>query len=338
MYLAKLRHGSTIHYQLRKSLVTENELHDYKILFDLGERPCDYFTIIEDHVVIFEDYLLKVLTQALGKDPETLLEKLLFEFFPQSVQQKLNTFKTRSAVYRGPLTRDERTKIQTQIHIFDRRRLYYLRYGAVDQSRLTKLHEKCCRPLLGQSRDEREYYFMEEEKVLEPGSYFQYIFAIFNLQKHFQQSFAPWLPEALAMEEVADRLTEIICTLQKDRAFWQAQKGGDVLHTHLTRYLWMFFDFIPHRPSFERDFARAFMGNHRTFKWPEKKVDVPPEKIEEIFRLSHSHLRALDKEELTRLYRKKAMKLHPDKGGDAEQFIILTEVYTTILNKKVAGK
>lgn len=80
------------------------------------------------------------------------------------------------------------------------------------------------------------------------------------------------------------------------------------------------------------------MGNHRTFKWPEKKVKVPPEKIEEIFGVSHSHLTALKKEELTRLYRKKAMKLHPDKGGDAEQFILLTEVYTTLLNKKVARK
>lgn len=338
MYLAKLQHGSTIHYQLRQSLVTDKELHDYTILFKLGAQPSDYFTIIEDHVVIFAEVLLQTLTQAIGKDPETLLENLLFEFFPRSVQQKLNTFKARTTEYRGPLNVDEQKAIQAQVHIFDRRRLYYLRYGAVDQSRLTKLHEKCCRPLLGQSRDEREYYFMAEEKVIEPGSYFQYIFAIFNLQKHFRQSFAPWLPEALAMKEVADQFTKVICILQKDNTFWQAQTGGTFLHAHLTRYLWMFFDFVPHRPSFQRDFARAFMGNHRTFKWPEKKVEVPPEKIEEIFGVSHSHLTALKKEELTRLYRKKAMKLHPDKGGDAEQFILLTEVYTTLLNKKVARK
>ncbi len=338
MYLAKLQHGSTIYYQLRQSLVTDKVLHNYTILFELGAQPSDYFTIIDDHVVVFEDFLLQTLTQAIGKDPETLLEKLLFEFFPLSVQQKLSTFKDRTAKFRGPLTTDEQAEIQTQVHIFDRRRLYYLRYGAVDQSRLTRLHEKCCRPLLGQSRDEREYYFMAEEKVLEPGSYFQYIFAIFNLQKHFKQSFAPWLPEALAMEEVADQFTKVICSLQRDKTFWQAQKGGDFIHAHLTRYLWMFFDFAPHRPSFERDFTRAFMGNHRTFKWPEKKVTVPPEKIEEVFGISHSHLTALNKEELTRLYRKKAMELHPDTGGDAELFIVLTEVYTTLLNKKVARK
>jgi len=333
MYLAKLQHGTTIHYQLRQSFVTEDKLYDYKVIFDLGTQPFDYFTIIEDHIVIFSDFLLQTLATNLGKDPETFLEKVLFEFFPYSVQQKLRTFKDRTATYRGPLTLDEKKAIQTQVHIFDRRRLYYLRYGAVDQSRLSKLHEKCCRPLLGQSRDEREYYFMAEEKVLEPGAYFQYIFAIFNLQKNFEQSFAPWLPEALAMDEVADLFTKVICTLQKDETFWQAQTGGDSLHPHLTRYLWMFFDFAPHRPSFQRDFARAFMGNHRVFKWPEKKVEVSPEKIEKIFGLSHSHLTTLKKEELTRLYRQKAMELHPDMGGDAEQFIILTEVYTTLLGK-----
>jgi len=334
MYLAKLQHGLSIHYQLRQSFATKKELYGYKIIFDLGAQPSDYFTITEDHIVIFTDILLETLTTTLGKDPETLLEELLFEFFPPSAQQKMSTFKERAAKYKGPLTVDEKKAIHTQVHIFDRRRLYYLRYGAVDQSRLSKLHEKCCRPLLSQSRDEREYYFMAEEKVLEPGAYFQYIFAIFNLQKHFEQSFAPWLPEALAMDEVADLLTKVICTLQKDKTFWQAQTGGVFLHTHLTRYLWMFFDYAPHQPSFQRDFARAFMGNHRAFKWPEKKVEVPPEKIEEIFGLPYSHLTTLRKEELTRLYRKKAMELHPDKGGDAEHFIILTEAYTTLLGKK----
>lgn len=334
MYLAKQRDASTYQFQLRQSYPTGNNQHGYKVLFDLGRQPSDYFTILEDHIVIFKEDLLQALTKASEKDPESLLEKLLFPFFPPSVQQNLLTFKERTTTFRGPLTVDEQKAIQNQVHIFDRRRLYYLRYGAVDQSRLTRLHEKCCRPLLGQSRDEREYYFMAEEMVLDPGSYFQYIFAIFNLQKYFQQSFAPWLPEALARAEVAHHFEEIICSLQKDTTFWQAEEVGDFLHAHLTRYLWMFFDFIPQQPSFINDFARAFMGSHRTFKWPEKKVEVPPEKIEEVFGVTHAQLDAMEKEKLTRLYRKKAMELHPDQGGDAEQFIILTEIYTTLLDKK----
>lgn len=334
MYLAKLQLGNSLQYQIRQSYRKDSGEYGYRTLFDLGENPPDFFSIAFDYVVIFRDELLETLKAQLQKDPEAHLEKLLFEFFPQNVQQKLNTFSRKPAEYRGRLTKQEIRAIQDQVHIFDRRRLYYLRYGAVDQSRLTRLHEKCCRPLLSQSRDEREYYFMEEEKVLEPGSYFQYIFAIFNLQKHFKQSFAPWLPEALAREEVEEQFTSAICQLQQDTSFWQSRVSQQFLHTHLARYLWMFFDFVPHQPSFQRDFARAFMGAHRNFKWPERQASASPEKIEEIFGQSAAKLKAMPSEDLTRLYRKKAMELHPDQGGDAEQFIILTEVYTSLLEKK----
>jgi len=333
MYLAKLQQGSTLHYQIRQSYQTDGGDFSHRSLFDLGPEPSHYFSVAYDHVILFKDELLTDLSQALSHDPEPLLEKLLFDFFPLAARQKISTFKDRAAQYRGRLSEVEKESIQKEVHLFDRRRLYYLRYGAVDQSRLTKLHEKCCRPLLGQSRDEREYYFMAEEKVLEPGSYFQYIYAIFNLQKYFKQSFAPWLPEALARNEVEEQFTTAICSLHRDQLFWQRIIPSKFLHRHLTRYLWMFFDYVPHQPSFQRDFARAFMDNHRQFKWPEKKAQASPEEIEEIFGVPSSELHGMKKEELNRLYRKKAMALHPDKGGDAEQFIILTEIYQSILKK-----
>ena len=121
----------------------------------------------------------------------------------------------------GPLTDAERDRIACQIHLFDRRRLYYLRYGAVDQSRLSRLHEKTCRPLLDQSRDEREFYFTAEETALQPGHYLQYVYAIFNLQRYFHQSFAPWLPESLAFDEMAEHFEQELCRLNNDSQFWQ---------------------------------------------------------------------------------------------------------------------
>ncbi|PHR27580.1 MAG: hypothetical protein COA36_09120 [Desulfotalea sp.] len=333
MYLARQQHSSFFSYQLRQSYQTKDNCYNHRVLFNLGREPAQFFSIEENQAVIFQERLLMPLRQAMEQDPEPLLEKLLFEFFPTQVQQTLLTFKDRSCQYKGPLSREEKDAISRQVHIFDRRRLYYLRYGAVDQSHLNKLHEKCCRPLLGQSRDEREHYFIDAEKVLEPGLYFQYIFAIFNLHTYFEQSFAPWLPEALARVEVADQLTRVVCTLQKSQSFWQAETPADSLHLHLARYLWMFFDAPPNQASFQKDFADAFMGSHRTFSWPEKRVKANPQTIEALFGLSYAELSRLNKADLSRLYRKKAMHLHPDKGGDAEQFIILTEVYTTILGK-----
>jgi hypothetical protein len=334
MYLATLKRNSTSSYQIRRSVETNEENYIFQVLFDLGESPSDFFTIIDGHIVIFAEDLLEALARTTKNNPETILEELLFDFFPSTVQQRLLTFKGRTASYKGRLSPEEIQSIKKQVHIFDRRRLYYLRYGAVDQSRLTKLHEKCCRPLLGQSRDEREFYFMEEEKALEPGCYFQYIFAIFNLQKHFLQSFAPWLPEALAKEEVADTFTSAICSLQKDKSFWQAEEAGAFLHPLLFRYISMFFDYTAHRPSFQKDFARAFMGQHRTFRWPEPKTQASPETVANLFGTSHAALKSMSKADLSRLYRKKAMELHPDQGGDAEQFIILTQIYTNLLQKK----
>ena len=334
MYIAKLPKGSTSYYQIRTSFKKDHGTYRHKILFELGEDPADYFSIEYDHVVIFSEELLAPLTTYLGKDPEPYLESLLFTFFPKNVQERLQNFKGRTADYKGRLTKEEQQAITKEVHIFDRRRLYYLRYGAVDQSRLTKLHEKCCRPLLQQSRDEREYYFSAEEKVLEPGSYYQYIYAIFNLQKHFTQSFAPWLPEALAKKEIADQLIETICALQSDPSFWQQETPDRFLHRHLARYLWMFFDFTPHTPSYQREFVRAFMGSHRSFSWPKTKGEASPEQIEEIFGIPKSELEVMPQKDLTRLYRQKALELHPDKGGDAEEFIILTEIYTTFSERK----
>jgi len=39
----------------------------------------------------------------------------------------------------------------------------------------------------------------------------------------------------------------------------------------------------------------------------------------------------MNKKSLARLYRKKAQEMHPDKGGDAEAFILLTAAYEELL-------
>jgi hypothetical protein len=96
----------------------------------------------------------------------------------------------------------------------------------------------------------------------------------------------------------------------------------------------MFFDYIPHSRSYGSDFAKTFMGQHRTFRWPEPQNHATPEVIVKLFGTSHAALKSMSKSELNRLYRKKALELHPDQGGDSEQFILLTQIYTTFLQEK----
>jgi hypothetical protein len=334
MYLAKLANGSATSYQIRTSSQTAEDSFSYRIIYDLGHNPRRFIDHFEDHIALFASDLIEAVSPHSQGDAESELEHLLYDFLPEETKRRFPMRPVRNRYQPGPLTITDREKIARQVHLFDRRRLYYLRYGAVDQSRLSRLHEKCCRPLLGQSRDEREYYFTLEEGVLDPGKYLQYVYAIFNLQQYFSESFAPWLPESLAFLEMAEHFETELCRLNRDRRFWQGEETTQFLHHHLSRYLIMFFDYAPARRSFFADYAKTFMAGHRTFRWPERTMTRSPEKVAEIFATSHQELKEMDREQLNRLYRRKAMQLHPDRGGDHDLFIELTEVYNELLRTK----
>jgi hypothetical protein len=334
MYLATVQDGSGTSYQIRQSYQTGEHSFNYRKVYELGRDPRQFIEVLEDHIVLFDYDLVEAVSAHTKDDGESVLEQLLWDFLPQETRRRLAMFQARGKYRTGPLTAGDREAIARQVHLFDRRRLYYLRYGAVDQSRLSRLHEKCCRPLLGQSRDEREYYFIAEEKALEPGNYLQYVYAIFNLQKYFYQSFAPWLPESLAQDKMAEHFEKELCRLNRDRRFLQEQQPTDFPHHHLTRYLIMFYDYTPAQRSFLEDFVRTFMAGHRTFRWPEKKPGRSPEKIREVFATSYEELKKMSRQQLNRLYRQKAMQLHPDLGGDHDLFIELTEIYNELLRTK----
>ncbi len=334
MYLANLKSKTVTHYQIRKSFLDDAGGSHYKLIFDLGENPVSFIEPYEDHVVFFDSELIRAVSRESKRDGESILEELLWNFLPAATRELISRFKRPKTHHLSSLSEDEREAIASQVHLFDRRRLYYLRYGAVDQSRLSRLHEKCCRPLLGQSRDEREFYFAAEEALLRPGDYQQYVYAIFDIQKNFSQSFAPWFPEALAIDEIADYFITDLCSLNRDQRFWQSETKKRVLHHHLVRYLIMFFDFVPAQRSYLEDFAKSFMADHRRFRWPDKKPRATPEKISEVFQTPYKILQQMTGDQLNKMYRKKALQLHPDKGGDHDLFIELTEVYSDLLKTK----
>ncbi len=334
MYLARVGNGDKFSYQLRVSRKSSDHKFTYQIIYNFGADPRKHFEVIDGYIVLFDKNLQQAVSSQLKGNVELLLEKLLWQFRPEETRRRLERFHGRNSSFAARLSPAEEKAIEQQIHIFDRRRLYYLRYGAVDQSRLSRLHNKCCRPLIDMSRDEKEYYFSAEEMSLEPGMFFEYIYAIFNLQQYFSQSFAPWLPESLAREELEDKLVKEICRLNGDGVFWAGEDSDTFLHSHLHRYLIMFFDHNPAPRSYFEEFSRRFMAEHRKFRWPEKSPSASPEEIADIFDTNYSELSNMSKEQLNKLFRQKAMQLHPDKGGDHEQFIILADTYQTLLSKK----
>jgi hypothetical protein len=56
--------------------------------------------------------------------------------------------------------------------------------------------------------------------------------------------------------------------------------------------------------------------------------------IVEIFGVEEKELHAMNKSDLTKLYRQKAHELHPDKGGEHDEFVRLSEVYDQLLRQK----
>jgi hypothetical protein len=332
IYLANLTAGLKSNYELRQSFARGDGGFAHRTIFALGPDPGRFIEPLNDNTVLFDEALLLAVAEAGGGNGDLLLEQLLLPFLPAEIRRRLALFPPRSRGGHGPLSTEEQSANHHQVHLFDRRRLYYLRYGAVDQSRLSRLHEKCCRPLLGQSRDEREYYFAGEERALQPGMYFQYIYAIFSVAKNFHQGFAPWFPEALARDQVDDHFIHELCRLNRDPTFFPDHHES-ALHPHLRRYVVMYFDHSPHPRSFHHDFAESFMAGRRRFHWP-KHEKISPQQVSTIFAMPLAQLERMSLPQLNRLYRQLAMRLHPDQGGDHEAFIALTEAYKQLRRTK----
>lgn len=335
MYLATITRAGTCRYEIRQSFRRGPEGgFDHRTVFDLGPDPTCYLERLSEDICYFAEELEDTVGNMTEKDPTGVLEELLWDFLPAEERYRLGLFRGRGRVRLSRLSEQERGAIDREVHLFDRRRLYYLRYGAVDQSRINRLNPRLYRPLLNQSRDEREYYFRRLEKELKAQEMKTYVFAIFDLQRFFKESFAATMPEALDQNDIGDYFVEELCRLNGDPHFWPGTGNRTALHDHLVRYLVMFFDYGYGRRSLFDDFLREFMGRHRAFQWPEKRPEVSTDEITSIFGTDWQSLQRLSRRELTRLYRSKAKQLHPDSGGEHERFVTLNAAYGALLLKK----
>ncbi len=328
MYLATVQKNGKLKYIIRKSFY-DKELccYYYRQIFDLGENPGHFIEHYGDDIFYFKESLEDQVALDYGADPTTLLEDILWDFLPAEEKKRISMFRRSRKIKNSTLSTPERTEIKNHIHMFDRRRLYYIRYGAVDQSRIFRLDDKIYRPLLFKCRDEKEYYFLEQEKVLKPTEFKTYIYAIFNIQHGFKETFASFMPEALDQAKVEEFFIEELCKLNGDQRFWQGQELSFFLHAHLQRYLIKFFDYDYKKRSYQSDFFHNFSSSHRKFRWPERKAVVTEEESSAIFGVEFQTLKSMKKEELTRLFRQRAKELHPDSGGDHEGFIKLLNAY-----------
>jgi hypothetical protein len=333
LYLARTVLNTPVHYCLRLSYWNreQQQFHTTELL-DLGTEPADFLHYPNDTCFHLDPDLVFQIEKRCGRDMEPELEELLWPFVEPSVKRKMEHFFSR-----GKSTGRIKGKIKLisctgqPVHSFDKRRLHFLRFGSTDQGQVFSMPPALEVKLLSRSRDELEQYFLEEEAQLREFELKSYLYAALNLQSHFTEAFARSIPQALPPEKIDQAFLEELCKLNDNKEFWQDRSDYSRLPDYLIRYLILFFDANFPRRSRAFDEAQEFMDDHRQFRWPERKATASKDEIATLFGVDVETLRKANKKEITRLYRKKAKSMHPDTGGEQEEFIRLTAAYEELL-------
>ncbi|MHB8809868.1 MAG: J domain-containing protein [Desulfobulbaceae bacterium] len=336
MYLARRRDRDHISYTIRETY-RDGEVLRSRDLLDLGTSPQRFIRYTGSFGFAIDDWVTDGLRKS-GLNPDPfVLERLFFPFLEPRIRVRIESFVDRHHHRKWqPLSAQLRRQIVATTHEFDRRRLHFLRFGQTDQRRLNS-SAVLYRVLLEKSRDELEQYFLEQELVLRPDEYKRYIFAIFDLQRFFTESFAPTMPEALDEEKMDEFFIRQLCRLDSDQQYWAGMERTERLSEYLVRYLIMYFDYaFPARSGWD-EYLRNYMDSRRRYTQPRAGRSVSLGEAATVFGISRGELSALSRKELKKLFRQKARELHPDRGGDHERFIALSDAYQNMLRTK-AGK
>jgi hypothetical protein len=331
MYLASVTEGGRKQFYIRESFLGGGVCR-HRDLFKLGPTP-GRFIVYPGGNSFYVDEAVEDAIRGHGiETSQEELETIFWPFVDPEIRRKLEPFRRQER-----RLKDERTVKQAphpeRLHLFDKRRLHFLKFGRMEQRSLDHLPASAVRLLQDKSRDEIEQSFMQMETVLRPREIKSYCYVIFNLQRCFTQRVAKETPEFLDQDEVDRCFVEELCALDADPSFWPGMPDSGRLHDYLVRYAVMFFDHDYGSRSLAEEYLRDFMNRHREHRPPES-VAVSMEEAGGIFGKSREALKKMTRRDLGRLFRRRAQELHPDKGGSHETFLRLTAAYHRLLRTK----
>jgi len=331
MYLARKETGPLQYqYALRESYRSGDVFYSREVA-ELGPDPGRCLVYPDESSFHLDEEFLRRLRERGVSAPYTELEELFFPFVDPSIKNRLQPFYQRHR-HRNwrPASQGLLTRIMAETQGLDRRRIHFLRLGQTSAEAVDKTLAMYT-VLLDKSRDEIEQMILEREQALPPGEYQSYLFTIFDLQRFFRESYARTIHEALDRQRLDAVLVEEICRVAADATFWRGFPLGNRLPYPLIRYLIMYFDALPEKPVSRVNFG----GSARAGRFRRQPASPSPavsrSQALAIFGIDAERLATMRKRDLARLYRQKALELHPDKGGDPEQFIRLTAAYEALL-------
>ncbi|MDO9567314.1 MAG: J domain-containing protein [Candidatus Desulfaltia sp.] len=304
-------------------------------LFDLGTDPSQYIIYPGGNAFYIDETVddrIQTLSRNYSVDD---LDDIFWRFLKPEIRVALEPYRHMGGISRRKIADKEKGgKPPTEFHLFDKRRIHCLKFGHIDQGRIGRMSPKLFSKFINKSRDELEQYFMDMERSLDRSEYKLYVYVIFDLQKYFTELIAKSMPQGLNQNKVDQYLLEEICRLNSDRDFWIGMDTEGNLYEYLTRYVVMFFDSEYGGSSFLDDYIRDYINSKRGYVPPRRSASVILDEASTIFGLKKDVLRKMSKKSLTRIYRQMAQKLHPDKGGEKEKFVKLSEAYNELLKSK----
>jgi len=302
-------------------------------LFDLGTNPARYIVYPGGRAYYIDQVIEKHL-QSLGAAPDgDELEDIFLNFLKPEIRRAVEPYRSRQKSHHRAGPREDTAEKAERIHLLDKRRIHFLRYGQIDQGYIGRASPKLFQVLHNKSRDEIEQYFIDSEQILGSAELKTYIYVIFDLQKHFTEMISKMMPQGLNQNKVDNYFIQEVCKLDSDTSFWAGLKTGDRLHEYLIRYIVMFFDNEYDRSPFLDDYIHNFMNSRRHQRTLQQREKVSTDEAAAIFGVTKEALKKENRRGLTRLFRKKAQELHPDKGGDHDRFVKLTSAYQDLLKR-----
>lgn len=334
MYLASKKINGQIHYLIRESYLQE-DFFLCRDLIDLGTDPASHIIYPGGNAFYINEKIEDRLIELGAGSSLDELEDIFWRFVHPEIRRVLEPFRCREDRHRA--NRNPKAPAAENIaplHIFDKRRAHYLKFGQTDQRNIGRVPLKVFRALYNKSRDEIEHGLMDMEDALSPREYKAYTYTIFDLQQYFYESFANSNPQMLNQTKVDEHFIEQVCRLNQDPLFWAGMDATEHLHDYLVRYVLMHFDYDYAPATFLEDYLRQFINSRRDYRPPPKNAAVSLKEARTLLGISRSQLNNMSRRELVRLYRRKAQEWHPDKGGDHDKFVSLTEAYHALIKTK----
>lgn len=275
-----------------------------------------------------EENLLKMGVPFVSEDLETVFKP----FLRPDVQRIIDQFERvhRPAGKKG-CNVDGLAPAHRRVHLFDARRLYYLRLGRMDSGELSAKHWKFLDIFLCKSRDEIEGLIDQMERRLRPAEYAKYVYASLGIALLLPLALRDH-PDGVSREKMDLFIIQAICRINSDEDFFLGVSAGKsaFLHPYLMKYAWLYFDYPfqsePRTEGFQ--FEREFTG---------PRVSRPSMSVQaayEVFGINEEQFGAMSRDDVTRMFRRNAKNIHPDGGGDHESFLTLSKAYGLLLSMK----